>query len=305
MMTGDRFLKIVTGALVLGFVIFAAIVVVRELTRRSDPLTRLVEESCTTLAAVGTDAPPGASFLPNAPSSLEEIAGIASCLFLGATVRDATALTASFFSHEPIAGWDYLYLGPRGVLVTRDDRSFSDKAEIIRACIRQKGCDEGMSEEEPFSLTISLLTVSGERPVTTSFYDRRLRDILREAPTLLAEMSAAKKQDIRNLLIEVAFHRRYALIGAPDEKSLATLARPDRDGLFLASRGAKIRLLPWEYKTNPLRLIASRGASYGLEKEEYRKEIATLKIFMTERFREEGTRMVPVVEAPNGAPDDR
>lgn len=308
MMTGDRLLKIVTGTLVAAFVIFAIVVVSRELMRRSDPLARIAEETCDTVTAAGADAPPGASFLPSPPSSAEEAARIPGCLFIDAAVRDATPLSKSFFAHETVPGWDYLYLGPRGVLVIRDERSFKAEADAIRSCIRQNACSDADAapEKDPVSLTISLLTPSGERPVTVSFYERRLRDILREAPALLAEMCAAKGRKMSDLAIETTFHRRYALVGAPDEKTISGLARPGRDGLLLASRGAKIRLLPWEYRANPLRALAAKGVPYGLEKEEYRKEVATVRIFLTERFREEAGSMSLVSDGiAGGAPDER
>ncbi len=306
MITGDRLLKAVTGALIAAFVLFAAAVVIRELTRRTDPLTRIAEESCRAIAAVGTDAPPRATFLAAVPRAPEDIAGVAGCLFLDASARDATPLAASFFAHETVPGWDYLYFGPRGVLLIRDNRSFSEEAALLHACFRQKQCDYSSAPHEPLSLTVSLITSSGERPITVSFYERPFADILREAPPLLAEMIAVKKQAPTHLDLEVAFHRHYALIAAPEEKPVNALARAGRDGLFLASRGAKIRLLPWEYRTNPLRSLAAKGASYGLEKEAFRKDIAALKIFMTERFRESAGKMMPVtVSVPQGASDER
>ncbi len=306
MLTGDRLLKIVTGALVVIFVIFAIVIISRQLMRRSDPLTRIAEETCNTVIAAGADAPPGASFLPAPPSSLEDISRISGCLFLDTTTRDTTPLSRSFFAHETIPGWDYLYLGPRGVLTIRDDRSFEAEANAVQACLRRGACDDATDDERLFSLTIALRTSSGDRPVTVSFYERRLRDILREVPELIAAMCAAKGLKMSDLAIETTFHRRYALIGSPDEKSVAALARPHRDGLLLASRGAKIRLLPWEYRANPLRALAAKGVSYGLEKEEYRKEIATVKMFMTIRYREEGGSMSLVSkDNTGGSPDER
>jgi len=292
MVTGDRLLKIVTGTLIVVFVVFAGQVIIRELVRIKDPLTRLVNEQCSSLVAVGTSAPPGASFLPSVPATVREIDGITGCFFLDASVKEKTELARAFFAHERVRGWDYLYLGPRGVLVVRDNTSFASQAAALRECIRAKRCG-GVEDGGPlFSLTLSLVSQSGKRPVTVSFYDKRLTDILREAPSLLAEMCEVKKEDIATLLLEISFHQRYAFIGEPSEETVAELSRPGRDGLFLASRGAKIRLLPWEYRTNPLRVLATKGVSYGLEKEEYRKEIAMVKIFMTERYREEGARMI-------------
>ena len=305
MVTGDRLLTFVSGALLAVFLAFAAVIVVRELTRSRDPLNRIVEEHCASLAAAGTDAPPGATFLPRVPAATNELAGTVRCLFLDATTRDATPFSRAFFAHDAVPGWDYLYLGPRGVLVVRDEEPFAAEASLARDCLRDDRCDAGAQSDRVVSLTFSLVAADGGRPVTVSFYERLFGDVLREARPLLAEMCAAKKKDPAALSLEVAFHRHYALVAGPDEERLNELAKPERDGLFLASRGAKIRLLPWEYRSNPLRAIAAKGVSYGLEKDEYRKEVAAMKIFMVERYREEGGLMRPVAGAPEVPADAR
>lgn len=292
MFTGDRLFKIVSGALLGAFILFTIIVTVRELMRSRDPLNRIVAEHCLTLAAAGTDAPPGATFLPQAPATVEELLKSgAACLFFDTASRDATPLTRTVFQRGALPAWDYLYIGPRGVLIIRDERTFADEAALLRSCLRDNACDAGDAGDRAQTLTLSLVNAAGERPVNLSFYDETLADILQKAPGLVTEMSRAKKVDPATLALEVAFHRHYALIAQPDEQSVGALAATGRDGLMLASRGPKIRLLPWEYTKNPLRRLATKGSQYGLDKDEYKKDIAAVKIFATARFREENGAM--------------
>ncbi|HOW52655.1 MAG TPA: hypothetical protein PLV42_11505 [bacterium] len=306
MFTGDRLLKLVSGALLGLFILFALIVTVRELMRSADPLNRIVAEQCLTLAAAGTDAPPGANFLPQVPATVDELLkNGATCVFFDGTTRDASPLSRSLFARTPLTGWDYLYLGPRGVLMIRDERTFAAEAEAIRRCLRDGNCDAGQIGTQELSLTVSLSTAKGERPVTFSFYDESLADILKKTPGLITEMSGAKKVDPKTLILETAFHRHYALIVQPDEPSIGALARADRDGLLIASRGAKIRLLPWEYTKNPLRRLSTKAAQYGLDKDEYKKDIASVKIFATARYREENGVMTERIIDGGPAADGR
>lgn len=297
--TADRLLRIASGLLLASFVVFAVIVVARELARSRDPLTRLAAERCVTLAAAGREAPPGAEFLPAVPASEQDLMKSgASCLFFDDTVRDASPLAAAVFARGPIAGWDHLFLGPRGALIIRDERDFAAEAATLRDCLRNDRCYTDPTRDPVVSLTISLLKRSGQRPLTVSFYDETLGAILAKLPGLLREMAGAKKLDTAEMTLEAAFHRHYARIMEPDEKKIAALAMKERDGLMLASRGARIRLLPWEYDKNPLRRLSAKGAQYGLEKEEYKKDVASVFIFSTVRYRETDGAMTPVETAP-------
>ncbi len=306
MLTADRLLKFVSGALLGAFILFSLIVTIRELMRSRDPLNRLVSEHCLTLAAFGSDAPPGAQFLPRAPATPEELTGNgAACLFFDASARDATPLTQALFKRTPVSGWDHLYLGPRGALLIRDERTFAAEAELLRSCLRDRACAAGDTGLANRSVTLSLVDAAGRRPVNLSFYDEALGDILAKMPGLLNEMSTVKKIDPAALTLETAFHRHYALLAQPDEPSVATLAAPGRDGLMIASRGPKIRLLPWEYGKNPLRRLMAKGSQYGLDKDEYKKDNAAVTIFATVRFREEKGAMREIVPGPEAAADGR
>ncbi len=298
--TADRFLRIASGLLLASFIVFALIVVARELARSRDPLIRLAAEQCVTLAAAGREAPPGAEFLPAVPASEQDLMKSgASCIFFDDTVRDASPLTAAVFARKPIAGWDHLFLGPRGALIIRDERDFAAGAIALRDCLRNDRCDTDPTRDPVVSLTVSLLKRSGQqRPLTVSFYDETFGAILAKLPGLLREMANAKKLDTAEMTLETAFHRHYARIMEPDEKKIAALAMKERDGLMLASRGARIRLLPWEYDKNPLRRLSAKGTQYGLEKEEYKKDVASVFIFSTVRHRETDGAMMPVETTP-------
>ncbi|HSA33773.1 MAG TPA: hypothetical protein P5077_08615 [bacterium] len=302
--TADRLLRVASGLLLASFVVFALIVVARELARSRDPLNRLAAEQCVTLAAAGREAPPGAEFLPAVPASEQDLMKSgATCLFFDGAVRDNSPIATAVFERTPIAGWDHLFIGPRGALIIRDERDFAAEAAALHDCLRNGRCDAAPEHDPTLSLTVSLVKPSGQRPLTVSFYDETLGAIRAKLSGILREMASAKKLDTAGLTLETAFHRHYARVMEPDEKKISALAVAGRDGLMIASRGAKIRLLPWEYEKNPLRRLSTKGAQYGLEKEEYKKEVASVFIFSTVRYRETDGAMTPVDTTPKEEKD--
>ncbi len=293
-MTGGRFLKILTIISFAVFIIFAVTVVVREVLRPDDKLGLIMEKKCSSVYTV-----PGIKDMENL-LTLSEIPKNESeleldenhCLFVPAGNQRDTKFTESLFIRDSLFSHRYLYMGNRGVLIQKHTVPYAKYADKIYACIRLGRCEINEDEGQKFTLTIAF-SRKNNYPVTVTFSEKTMSRIFSEAPGLLSEMMKIKELSPENYALEIVFHKGYSFFEKKESDFIEKMIKRGVDGLFLASRGAEIRLLPFETSSGYLKKLSSKGRQYGLDKNEYEKDVASLSFIRTERYREKNLAMRP------------
>lgn len=287
MLTGDKLFKIVSLLLFVGFILFSIIVSVKEILKSDDLLQKTADANCFSLALTGGEKlRSGEAWQKGELESEDDFvkSGYA-CLFVSKQDKKGR-FAENLFKRGPLKKSDYLYVGDRGVLIKRDETDFSYMAKGILDCLKKGDCSFVANSKDIVSVTISLLDQKDARPVEVTFSDEPLNRMAKSGRALIEEMAAVKKIKTGDMRLNLAFHKSYALIDSKDEEYIDSLLKEGLDGLYLKARGAKIRLMPWEYGLKAVRAVSRKGAQYGLKKDEFKETLSTIYAYRTVQFRE-------------------
>jgi hypothetical protein len=284
MLTTEKILRYVSTSIVILTVIFSLFVVVKELLKPNDPFEKIVTEDCK-----GTFFTADNSILDE--STLDNIDSM--CIFVPDLSKEKSPFTEHIFKNGLLKNHGYLFFGEKGVLLIRNYIAYDLKqvSEILYNCISKKDCtlDNRLSKIK-LTLTVKLIDQLGELHASITFEDEIFSQIVKNSKKLINEMVEIKNSDFSKLRMITLFHSRYAFIENKDPEYISSLLKRDIDGLYLKSRGAKIRLLPHEYNDKPVLVISRKGRQYGLERDEVKKEEATLYTYRTTQYAFENER---------------
>ncbi len=283
MLTTEKILRYLSILIVFITVIFSISVVVRELLKPEDYFKRIVLLECNGNYTVIGEGPEFESDL--SPTEDE-------CLL----ITEESLFSEYVSKNGALKNHQYIFFGEKGVLIKKE--SFNHKvyetyvSDIFKCFSNAKCSGKPETSRSKLTVTMKLIDQGGDIISSATFEDEIFSTILKNSRRLLHQMVKIKEQDISNLRLVVLFHSRYAFIENKDPDHISNLMKRDIDGLYLKSRGAKIRLLPHEYNDNPIAVISRKGRQYGLERDEYKKDEATLYLFRTVQFIQKNKDMV-------------
>ena len=275
MITIEKVLRFVSASTLAATVIFTVVVVVKELTKPKDVLERIKQEHCASVSEL-EDAP---SFEYDLKKSESE------CFFVPSSLREKTDFADSLFKFRKLEDFDYLFSGKNGILMKKNDDSLEKEAGFLIKCFRNDECSLNIPDTKR-TITATAWDINGNLMMSVTYEDNLLSMTAKNLKKLFNEIAKIKKLDLEKLRLILYFHSEYAYLEDKSEKYLITLPKSGIDGLYLKSRGAKIRLLPWEYSTNPLSVLDRKGSQYGLDRDEYKKEAASVYFYRTTQFSE-------------------
>jgi len=280
-MTSEKFITILSTAIVLITIVFSSVVFVKELVKPSDVLERTLLDNCREN-----------KFPEDKINDENELENIASdCVFISDELAESSEFTKKFKNLQHLKKFDYLFLGKKGILLKRNTVDHKKDAEYIYKCFKDAACSDQGSDES-ITITYLMQDSKGEVAISTTYNDLPAHQTVKNFKKLYKEISAIKKLsgDFRLTLL---FHKNYTYIENKTPEHVIPLLKRKIDGLFLKSRGAKIRVLPWEYSDNPVNVLDRKGRQYGLDKEEYKKDEASVYHYRTVQFIEKNGEMVP------------
>ena len=282
MITIEKVLRFVSASTLAATVIFTIVVIIQEITKPKDVLERIKLEHCASVAEL--DKAP--SFEYDLKESESE------CVFVSSNLREKTDFADSLFKFRKLESFDYLFAGKNGILLKKNDNSIEKEADSIIKCFRTDECSLNIPDTKR-TITATAWDVNGNVVMSVTYEDELISSTAKNLKKLFNEIAKIKKLDLSKLRLILYFHSKYAYLEDKSDKYLITLPKSGVDGLYLKSRGAKIRLLPWEYSTNPLSVLDRKGAQYGLDKDEYKKDVASVYFYRTTQFSEDDGNAVP------------
>lgn len=282
MLTIEKVLKFVSASTLAVTLIFTAAVIFQELTKPKEVLERVKKENCRLVSETER--------APENETALGETKG--DCVFVPELQHKETEFAASLFKFRRLDNFDYLFSGEKGILLKKTDRSFFEEADFIIKCFRAGKCPESVPNSKP-TITATALDQQGNVLISTTYENNPIQSTARNLKKLFNEIAKIKNLDITKLRLVLYFHSHYAYLENKDDNYLISVPETGVDGLYMKSRGAKIRLLPWEYSVNPLSVLDRKGVQYGLEKEEYKKEAASVYLYRTRQFSENNGEAIP------------
>lgn len=282
MLTIEKFLKFVSASTLAATVIFTVTVVIQELVKPKEVIERIKKEKCLSFSETGT--------FPESESDLEKTGS--DCVLVPESMREKSDFAASLFRFRRLDGFDYLFSGKAGVLLKKHDDSLPDEAGFIVKCFRNGECSEKIPDKKR-TISAVALDSNGNAAISVTYEDNPVVSTALNLKKLFGEIAKIKKLDLDKLRLVLYFHSEYAYLEDKSDIYLISMPENGVDGLYLKSRGAKIRLLPWEYSTNPLSVLDRKGVQYGLEKDEYKKEAASVYLYRTTQFAENNGSAVP------------
>jgi hypothetical protein len=280
-MTNEKLIQLISASIVSVTVVFSIVVVIRELMKPGDMFEKIVSAECSDLTAIDASL--------SGESELREKGG--DCILVTAELLKTTPLFEKISVFGSLDGFNYLYIGKKGVLIKKSEESNAQNAKLILDCLKGNECPK-----KPVSagtVTIMMQNSSGKVEISETYSDIPVHRTALNFKKLLKEISGIKKLDDSKLRLTLVFHRSYAYIEDKTPEFVNSLLKKGVDGLYLKSRGAKIRVLPFEYSDNPVNVADRKGRQYGLDKEEYKKDEATFYHYRTEQFIEKNGEMVP------------
>lgn len=276
MLTIEKVLKFVSASTLAATLIFIAVVVVQELTKPKEVLERIKKENCASFFEFKTP--------PENESDLEKAA--AECVFVPENQARNSGFAESLSKFRKLDGFDYLFAGKSGILLKKNSGSPLEEADFIIRCFRSGQCSLNLPDNKR-TITATALDTEGKVEISVTYEDNLISATAKNLKKLFNEIAKIKQLDISKLRLVLYFHSEYAYLENKDDNYLISLPKNGIDGLYLKSRGAKIRLLPWEYSVNPLSVLDRKGAQYGLEKDEYKKDAASVYFYRTAQFSED------------------
>ena len=286
MITIEKVLRFVSASTLAATVIFTIVVIIQEITKPKDVLERIKLEHCTSVAEDDNSVFNDLTYTMRHPES--------DCVFVPSSMREKTEFTASLFKFSELVHFDYLFAGKSGVLLKKNGGSpeLEKEAGFIIKCFRNDECSLNIPNTKR-TVTATAWDVNGNVAMSVTYEDDLISATAKNLKKLFNEIAKIKKLDLSKLRLILYFHSKYAYLEDKSEKYLITLPKSGVDGLYLKSRGAKIRLLPWEYSTNPLSVLDRKGSQYGLDKDEYKKDVASVYFYRTTQFSEDDGNAVP------------
>ncbi|MBR4532868.1 hypothetical protein IKO70_10740 [bacterium] len=277
MITIEKVLRFVSASTLAATIIFTVVVVVKELTKPKDILERIKKEHCASVSEL-EEAP---SFEYTHAMKYSE----SECVFVPSSLRGKTNFTSALFNFRRLDAFDYLFAGKSGILLKKNDDSLEKEADFIIKCFRNEKCPDSVPDKKR-TVTATAWDVNGNLMMSVTYEDDLISATAKNLKKLFNEIAKIKKLDLTKLRLVLYFHSEYAYLEDKSDKYLISLPKSGVDGLYLKSRGAKIRLLPWEYSTNPLSVLDRKGSQYGLDKNEYQKDVASVYFYRTTQFSE-------------------
>ena len=277
MITIEKVLRFVSASTLAATVIFTIVVIIQEITKPKDVLERIKKEHCASVAE-----------LNKAPSFEYDLKGSDSeCVFVPSSLREKSDFIDSLFKFRKLEDFDYLFAGKSGILLKKNGGSpeLEKEAGFIIKCFRTDECSLNIPNTKR-TITATAWDVNGNVAMSVTYEDELISATAKNLKKLFNEIAKIKKLDLSKLRLIFYFHSKYAYLEDKSDKYLITLPKSGVDGLYLKSRGAKIRLLPWEYSTNPLSVLDRKGSQYGLDKDEYKKDVASVYFYRTTQFSE-------------------
>ena len=277
MITIEKVLRFVSASTLAATVIFTIVVIIQEITKPKDVLERIKKEHCASVAE-----------LNKAPSFEYDLKGSDSeCVFVPSSLREKSDFIDSLFKFRKLDDFDYLFAGKSGILLKKNGGSpeLEKEAGFIIKCFRTDECSLNIPNTKR-TITATAWNVNGNVAMSVTYEDELISATAKNLKKLFNEIAKIKKLDLSKLRLILYFHSNYAYLEDKSDKYLITLPKSGVDGLYLKSRGAKIRLLPWEYSTNPLSVLDRKGSQYGLDKDEYKKDVASVYFYRTTQFSE-------------------
>ena len=286
MITIEKVLRFVSASTLAATVIFTIVVIIQEITKPKDVLERIKLEHCASVSEL--EEAPAAEYSYNLKHSESE------CVFVPSSLREKSDFIDSLFKFRVLKSFDYLFAGKSGVLLKKNGGSpeLEKEAGFIIKCFRNDECSLNIPNTKR-TITATAWDVNGNVAMSVTYEDELISSTAKNLKKLFNEIAKIKKLDPAKLRLILYFHSNYAYLEDKSEKHLITLPKSGVDGLYLKSRGAKIRLLPWEYSTNPLSVLDRKGSQYGLDKDEYKKDVASVYFYRTTQFSEDDGNAVP------------
>ena len=281
MLTIEKVLKFVSASTLAATLVFIVVVVLQELAKPKEILERIRKEHCSTFFELNE--------IPERETDLKKDA---QCVFVPESMREKSEFAASLFKFRRLDSFDYLFSGQKGILLKKTDNSFLEEAGFIIKCFRTGECSTDIPDKKR-TVTATALSKDGTVAISVTYDDNPIVSTARNVKKLFNEIAKIKKLDLKQLKIVLYFHSEYAYLEDKSDKYLISLPKSGIDGLYLKSRGAKIRLLPWEYSTNPLSVLDRKGSQYGLDREEYKKDVASVYLYRTAQFSENNDSAIP------------
>ena len=284
MITIEKVLRFVSASTLAATIIFTVVVVVKELTKPKDVLERIKIEHCASVSEDDNSVFNDLTYTMRHPES--------DCVFVPSSLREKSRFADSLFKFSELVHFDYLFAGKSGVLLKKNDDSLEKEADFLIKCFRNEKCPDTVPNKKR-TVTATAWDVNGNLMMSVTYEDELISATAKNLKKLFNEIAKIKKLDLTKLRLILYFHSEYAYLEDKSEKYLITLPKSGVDGLYLKSRGAKIRLLPWEYSTNPLSVLDRKGSQYGLDKDEYKKDVASVYFYRTTQFSEDDGNAVP------------
>lgn len=280
MITSEKLLKTISLIIFFSAILFTAVTVIIELMKPEDRFEQIVQEYCHD----------GYSGLDREESTQE--LSEQDCIFISSGKLRSPALH-KYEGMRNIEGFDRLFIGSRGILLKKNRTDYQAPAASVLKCIRKGDCPSGNTGSK-YTVTIEMNDSSGRLSASVSYVDTELSQISKNSRKLFTDIVKLKNSDMNTLRTLIYFHHQYTFIENKSPEHVVSLMKKGLDGLYLESRGAKIRVLPDEYGQNdPFDLLDKKGKQYGLEKEEYKKDEASVFIYRTSQFIEHNGDMVP------------
>ena len=286
MITIEKVLRFVSASTLAATIIFTIAVVIKELTKPKDILERIKKEHCASVSEL--EEAPDAEYSYNLKHSESE------CVFVPSSLREKSDFIDALFKFRTLKGFDYLFADRNGILLKKNGGSLEleKEAGFIIKCFRNEKCPDSVPDKKR-TVTATALDINGNVTMSVTYEDEFISATAKNLKKLFNEIAKIKKLDLAKLRLILYFHSEYAYLEDKSDKYLISLPKSGVDGLYLKSRGAKIRLLPWEYSTNPLSVLDRKGSQYGLDKNEYQKEVASVYFYRTTQFSENNGNAVP------------
>ena len=293
MITIEKVLRFVSASTLAATIIFTVVVVVKELTKPKDILERIKKEHCASVSEL-EEAP---SFEYDLKKSESE------CVFVPNNLPEKSDFAAALANLRKLESFEYLFSGKSGILLKKNEESLEKEADFIIKCLRSDKCSLNLPNVKR-TITAAALNTDGKVEISVTYEDNLLSATAKNLKKLFNEIAKIKKIDLEKLRLVLYFHSEYAYLEDKSDNHLIFLPKSGVDGLYLKSRGAKIRLLPWEYSTNPISVLDRKGTQYGLDRNEYRKDAASVYLYRTTQFSENNGNAVPWLDGSSLAKEE-
>ncbi len=280
----DSFLRFLSFILFSVFIIFSLKVIIRQALLPDDVLLRIIKKQCENVA-VSSETGLYKNFTVKNYSSEEDfIKGNNDC-YLVVPDKNKGSFYRALLSRKLFNSLDYLYISAeKGILVKKYDKDEKRLASQISECFINDNCSTDSEKDfNDLKITWELLKPQGGTQIRETCTGS-LKDILTLCRNDFKELVSIKKLDKHELVLKMIIHRNEAFVDSKDKNYIYFLMANHLDGITLKSRGAVISLLPDDAVNNPFALIDIKARKYGLRKNEYLEDMASLYIYTSRQY---------------------